>query len=194
MAVEPLRKRLELCIHLLESLTCLVLFFLVMSGNQVDRTKQASFLMSTMTTTATAVPTITSIVYDRDPYLDFQPAFAYSLPIQILLTGVILSLATVLLIHLIFTAPYHWTLAKLNYSLQLAGVLSLLLSLGVSLYVILNSVHQTSRGWPYMLNYVAVDVPLTTWTPHKLGWWYTLDAVTSGFVHVRRHSVHLCLD
>ena len=138
----------------------------------------------TTTIISTILPTATQTVYDRDPYLDYQPAFAYSLPMQFLLTGVILSLSTILLIHLIFTAPYHWPLAKFNYSLQMAGVISLLLSLGITLSVILGSVLATSREWPYMLNYVAVDIPLQNWTQVDSGWWYTLDAVTSGLAHV----------
>ncbi|KIM30557.1 hypothetical protein M408DRAFT_328116 [Serendipita vermifera MAFF 305830] len=135
----------------------------------------------TTTIISTVLPTTT--IYDRDPYLDYQPAFAYSLPMQFLLTGVILSLSTILLIHLVFTAPYHWPLAKFNYSLQMASVISLLLSLGITLSVILGSVLATSREWPYMLNYVAVDIPLQNWTQLENGWWYTLDAITSGLAH-----------
>jgi hypothetical protein len=134
------------------------------------------------TTVSTIQPTKT--VYDRDPYLDYQPAFAYSLPVQFLLTGAILAVCIILLIHLVFTVPYHWPLARLNYVLQMAGVCSLLLNLGITLSVILSDAHSTSREWPYMLNYVAVDVPLTNWTQVGAGWWYALDAVTSGLAHV----------
>lgn len=159
-----------------------------MSSSSLNPTPTSSPLEETpdFTTTiiSTIMPTATQTVYDRDPYLDYQPAFAYSLPMQFLLTGVILSLSTILLIHLIFTAPYHWPLAKFNYSLQMAGVISLLLSLGITLSVILGSVLATSREWPYMLNYVAVDIPLKNWTQLDSGWWYTLDAVTSGLAHV----------
>ncbi|CAG8589092.1 9814_t:CDS:2 [Acaulospora colombiana] len=137
------------------------------------------------TTISTIQPTKT--VYDRDPYLDYQPAFAYSLPVQFLLTGAILAVCIILLIHLVFTVPYHWPLARLNYVLQMAGVCSLLLNLGITLSVILSDVHATSREWPYMLNYVAVDVPLTNWTQVGAGWWYALDAVTSGLAH--KHGV-----
>lgn len=147
------------------------------------------------TTTIISVlpPSLTqsATVYDRDPYLDFQPAFAYSLPMQFLLTGVILALSTILLIHLVFTAPYHWPLEKLNYSLQLSGVISLLLNLGITLSVILGDVLGTSREWPYMLNYVAVDIPLQSWSQLDSGWWYTLDAITSGLAHVSPF-IHLC--
>ncbi len=41
-----------------------------------------------------------SILSD-DPYLQYQPAFAYTLPSQLLVTGVTLTLLGVLLIHLL---------------------------------------------------------------------------------------------
>jgi hypothetical protein len=143
---------------------------------------------TTVISTVLSTTTQTATVYDRDPYLDHQPAFAFSLPIQFLLTGVILALSTILLIHLVFTAPYHWPLAKLNYCLQLSGVISLLLSLGITLSVILSSVLETSREWPYMLNYVAVNIPLDGWSDLDNGWWYTLDAITSGLAHVSSYK------
>lgn len=147
-------------------------------------TSLSSTITSLLTSTATTpTATTTRAVYDQDPYLPWQPAFAYSLPIQVLLTGVILALSTVLLIHLVFTAPYHWPLAKINYSLQLSGVFSLLLSLAITISVILSDVHATSREWPYMFNYVAVQLPLSNWTNANIGLWYTLDAVTSGLAH-----------
>ncbi|CCA71777.1 hypothetical protein PIIN_05712 [Serendipita indica DSM 11827] len=147
-------------------------------------TSMSSTITSLLTSTATTpTATTTRAVYDQDPYLPWQPAFAYSLPIQVLLTGVILALSTVLLIHLVFTAPYHWPLAKINYSLQLSGVFSLLLSLAITISVILSDVHATSREWPYMFNYVAVQLPLSNWTNANIGLWYTLDAVTSGLAH-----------
>lgn len=49
--------------------------------------------MSNVTEEITAMAT--------DPYLQFQPAFTYSLPIQILVSGITLTLLVVLLIHLL---------------------------------------------------------------------------------------------
>lgn len=138
-------------------------------------------------TTTSSIPeaAYTGPIYPNDPYLVYQPSYAYSLPIQILLLGTVCTLTGVLLTHLIFTAPYHWPLAKLNYSLQLSGVLSLLVSTCLSLVVVLRNVHQTSRSWPYMLNYIGVEVPIDGWALHAIAWWYGLDAVTSGLAHVR---------
>lgn len=41
------------------------------------------------------------IVLADDPYLQYQPAFSYSLPIQLLVSGITLTLLVVLLIHLL---------------------------------------------------------------------------------------------
>jgi len=42
-----------------------------------------------------------STMVSRDPYLDYQPAFAYSLPIQLFVGGITLTLLAVLLMHLL---------------------------------------------------------------------------------------------
>lgn len=122
--------------------------------------------------------------HHRDPYLRYQPHFAFSLPVQILCNGIILTLATVLLIHLTLTAQYHWALARLNYGLQLSAVITLCISLIATTVVIFASVHGDSRTWPYMLDYIAVDVPKIKWSLTEKVLWYTLEALTSGLAHV----------
>ncbi|KAG6857742.1 hypothetical protein H0H87_004158 [Tephrocybe sp. NHM501043] len=97
--------------------------------------------------------------FDMDPYLEYRPPFAQSLPVQILLTGVVLTLVAVLFIHLIFTAQYHWPLAPVNYVFQISGVTTLLISLIATMQVILSTTHNESEKWPYMLSYIAVNVP-----------------------------------
>lgn len=42
-------------------------------------------------------------IFSEDPYLAFQPAFSYTLPIQLLVSGITLTLLCVLAIHLICT-------------------------------------------------------------------------------------------
>jgi hypothetical protein len=97
--------------------------------------------------------------YDSDPILQFRPAFVESLPVQILLTGVVLTLVVVLLLHLLFTAQYHWPLARVNYMLQLTGVVTVLASITATLYVVFSSNIEESQHWPYMLSYLAVGMP-----------------------------------
>lgn len=128
-------------------------------------------------------PILTIADLRSDPYLQYQPHFAFSLPVQILCNGIILTLAAVLLIHLTLTAQYHWPLARLNYVLQLSAVITLCISLIATTIVIFSSVHSDSRGWPYMLDYVAVDIPCDGWNLTEQILWYTLEALTSGLAH-----------
>src|SRR5882762_2498165 len=114
-----------------------------------------------------------------------------SLPVQILLTGVVLTLVAVLFIHLLFTVQYHWPLAQVNYILQISGVSTLLISLIATLHVVLAQSIRESLSWPYMLSYIAVDIPpLTTddddinWTPLEQATWLVMNATTSGLIQV----------
>lgn len=45
-------------------------------------------------------------ILSQDPYLAYQPAYAYSLPIQIFVNGITLTLLCVLLIHLVGQSFY----------------------------------------------------------------------------------------
>lgn len=127
--------------------------------------------------------------YPEDPVLQYRPNFARSLPVQILVTGIVLTLVGVLFIHLVFTAQYHWTLAQVNYILQLSGVATLFISLVATLHVVLSQSVQESLQWPYMLSYIAVDTPPldaynTTWTNLEQTTWLVMDATTAGLIQV----------
>lgn len=128
---------------------------------------------------------------DSDPYLQYRPAFARSLPVQILLTGVVLTLVAVLFIHLIFTAQYHWPLAPVNYVLQLSGVISLLISLIATIHVVLSATANESGKWPYMLSYIAVNTPpldrdqdTSDWSVAERATWLVMNASTSGLIQI----------
>jgi ABC-type lipoprotein release transport system permease subunit len=56
-----------------------------------------------MSTSWDANVTLSGNVFDADPYLAYQPAFAYTLPIQLLVAGITVTLLCVLLIHLLCT-------------------------------------------------------------------------------------------
>lgn len=128
--------------------------------------------------------------YQTDPYLAFRPNFARSLPVQIMLTGVVLTLVAVLLIHLLFTAQYHWPLAPVNYVLQLSGVITLLISLIATIHVVLSTSFTESKQWPYMLSYIAVNVPpseetnVNDWSVAERATWLVMNASTSGLIQV----------
>lgn len=132
--------------------------------------------------------------YDHDPILSYRPPFARSLPVQILLTGIVLTLVVVLFIHLVFTGQYHWPLAPVNYVLQMSGVTTLLISLIATLHVVLSATVDESTRWPYMLSYIAVNVPpLTdldtdsdrgTWSTAERATWLIMNATTSALIQI----------
>ncbi|KAF8171858.1 hypothetical protein BJ912DRAFT_1065906 [Pholiota molesta] len=114
------------------------------------------------------------IAFNDDPYLKYRPEFARSLPIQIMLTGVVLTL-------------YHWPLAPVNYVLQLSGVTTLLISLIATIHVVLSATFAESEKWPYMLSYIAVNVPpldlesdTESWSIAERATWLVMNASTSG--------------
>ena len=96
-----------------------------------------------------------------------------------------------LFIHLLLTGQYHWPLAPVNYVLQLSGVTTLTISLVATLYVILSTTVIESQRWPYMLGYVAVNVPplstqnaTTSWSIAERVTWLIMNASTSGLIQV----------
>ena len=105
------------------------------------------------------------------------------------MTGIVLTLTSVLLIHLLFTSQYHLPLAPVNYALQISAVCTLLTSLIATLHVVLQEASLESRQWPYMLNYVAVDIPplqeKSGWTSGELAAWLLMNATTSALIQVR---------
>lgn len=132
-----------------------------------------------------------------NPVLKYLPTFANSLPVQVLLTGIIFTLTCVLFIHLCFTAQYHWPLAPVNFVLQVSGVLSLLISQIATLHVVLSTTVLESQTWPYMLTYLEVDIPPLYnpegWSTAELAAWLIMNATTSGLIQVRlRITISAC--
>lgn len=118
---------------------------------------------------------------------------------QTLVTGVVFTLVAVLFVHIVFTGQYHWPLAPVNYALQLSGVITLLVSLIATIRVILASAMTESAQWPYMLSYIAVNVPPldllnvksngpgpgeSTWSTASRGTWLLMNATVSTLVQV----------
>ena len=133
--------------------------------------------------------------YPSDPYLAYRPPFSRSLPVQILLTGVVLTLGVVLAIHLLFTANLHYSLSPANCGLQLSAVLMLLISLSATMQVVLSSTFTDSEKWPYMISYIAVNVPPLDLDANTVGWttaeraiWLVMTACTSVLIQVNIYS------
>lgn len=110
-----------------------------------------------------------------------------------------MTLVVVLIIHLIFTAQYHWPLAPVNYVLQMSAVTTLLISCIATLQVVFSSTVYQSMRWPYMLDYIAVDMPppdsSSSYTQSNKDWemgeliaWLLMNATTSGLIQVSVHK------
>lgn len=119
-----------------------------------------------------------------DPYLVYRPSFAYSLPVQILIQGITLTLLAVLLIHLLFTTQYHFPLSRFNYLLQLCGILLVLTNIVISIVCTMRAQNHASKRWPYMLDYISVNLPDYDWTTAQTAAWYTLHCICNGLVQV----------
>jgi len=110
--------------------------------------------------------------YTTNPYLTFRPVFARSLPIQVLITGITITLVSVLLIQLLFSAPSHIRIARTNFFLQISAAIAVLAWESASLTLILNTSQEQSEKWPFMLDYVGIDFPPLN-DPRTHGTWST---------------------
>lgn len=128
------------------------------------------------------------VSYSSNPILDNQPVFSASIIVQVLLAGIIFTLTSVLLLHLLFTAQYHWPLAPVNFVLQISSVCSLLITQIATIHVVFSTMMTESQTWPYMLDYIAVDVPplvaLAGWSTAELAAWLIMNATTSGLIQI----------
>ncbi|WWC90559.1 uncharacterized protein L201_005495 [Kwoniella dendrophila CBS 6074] len=130
------------------------------------------------------IPDILETIVEPDPYLQYQPTFAYTLPIQLLVNGITFTLLCVLLIHLLFTTQYHYPLAPLNYILQFFSILTVLISVVIKIIVILQHTAKSADIWPYDLDYVAVSIPPPTWNTGRCAAWFLLQALNNGLSNI----------
>ncbi|WVQ72010.1 hypothetical protein IAR50_001554 [Cryptococcus sp. DSM 104548] len=119
-----------------------------------------------------------------DPYLQYKPGLAYSLPIQILVNGITGTLLFVLLIHVLFTTQYHYPLAPLNYFLQLSSIVVVMISVIIKLVVMLRNCTVTTDRWPYGLDYAAVTIPPSNWSTGQNAAWFLLQALNAGLSNI----------
>jgi hypothetical protein len=131
----------------------------------------------------------------RDPLLAIMPTFVFSMPAQIVVDGINISLVSTLAIQLIFTAQYHYPLSRKNYLLQLVSVLMLLITVAVHLHVVLAKLKQESHVWPYMFPYIGVEIPPQdgSWTMVQEAFYLLVRAVSTSLVHVSLHSLRSIL-
>ncbi|CAH7686022.1 hypothetical protein BY996DRAFT_4554588, partial [Phakopsora pachyrhizi] len=118
-----------------------------------------------------------------NPLLAFQPAYTYSMPTQLLIYGIVLTLLTVLILHLAFTAKYHYPLASSNFVLLLSAVFLTEISVIVVVVVTNQYLFTRSRFWPFMFDYVEVPMPPSDWKTAQLIGWYLMQGAVTFFAH-----------
>ncbi|KAG0151858.1 hypothetical protein CROQUDRAFT_650414 [Cronartium quercuum f. sp. fusiforme G11] len=120
---------------------------------------------------------------NANPLLAFQPAFTYSMPTQLLIHGSVLTLLSILTLHLLFTAKYHYPLAPTNFFLLLSAVTLTMISTIVVVVMINHALYNRSRYWPFMFDYVEVTMPPPDWAPLALVGWYIMQSLVTFLAH-----------
>lgn len=147
-------------------------------------------LLSPFTRGATTVdsqPTpTTSTSSNHDPLLAIMPKFVFSMPAQVIVDGINLSLVAVLSVQLLFTAQYHFPFSRKNYCLQLASVTMLMINVAVHLNSLLDRLHRQSHQWPYMFAYIGVQIPPQdgTWSVAQQALYLLMRAISIALVHL----------
>lgn len=118
------------------------------------------------------------------------PSFALSFPVQVAAMGIVLAIAVVMALHLVFTAPFHYPLSKLNFILQLTGTLLFLINVAASLGVVLRDLRHYAQAWPHVMPYASEPLPppVGRWTVAQVVFYTLLQSATTASAHVRRSA------
>ena len=118
------------------------------------------------------------------------PSFALSFPVQVAAMGIVLAMAVVMTLHLVFTAPFHYPLSRLNFILQLTGTLLFLVNVAASLGVVLRDLRHYAQVWPHVMPYASEPLPppVGRWTVAQVVFFTLLQSATTASAHVRRSA------
>ncbi|GAA6036665.1 hypothetical protein JCM8097_001286 [Rhodosporidiobolus ruineniae] len=119
----------------------------------------------------------------EDPLLKMLPAFTYAMPVQIVIQGVTITLLGMLLVHLLFTIRYHAPLNRVNYGLQTTATALSLANTCAQLHIVISTLMNTGRQWPYMFDYIEVSIPKKSWSTPERGAWFFLQGVNAFLTH-----------
>lgn len=144
---------------------------------------------SELPTSATVIhdqPSATSSAMSHQNLLAIMPEFAFSMPAQIVVSGINIALVSVLAVHLLFTVHYHLPLSKANWILQICSAGVLLVSLSVHLHAILKALEDQSHQWPFMFAYLAEGLPPGdgSWTKVQEAFFLLMRAITTVLIHL----------
>lgn len=156
-----------------------------------NRRQQTYIVQSTMELPSSATtihnqPSATSSAMSHQNLLAIMPAFAFSMPAQIIVSGINIALISVLAVHLLFTVHYHLPLSRANWILQICSAGILLVSLSVHLNAILSSLEYESHQWPFMFPYLAEGLPPGdgSWSKVAEAFFLLMRAITTVIIHL----------
>ncbi|CAO1631754.1 unnamed protein product [Parajaminaea phylloscopi] len=131
-------------------------------------------------------PSATTSAMSHQNLLAIMPAFAFSMPAQIVASGINIALVSVLAVHILFTVQYHLPLSRANWILQICSTGILLVSLSVHLNAVLTSLEKESHQWPFMFPYLAEGLPPGdgSWSKVAEAFFLLMRAVTTVFIHL----------
>ncbi|KAK4057657.1 hypothetical protein OIO90_001305 [Microbotryomycetes sp. JL221] len=118
-----------------------------------------------------------------DPYLEVLPAFSYSMPVQVVILGVTVTLLGVLLVHLLFTIRYHLPLSRINYSFQVSAVVLSLGNVAAQFHIVMTNLERQGKRWPFGYDYIEVAMPPRYWSQPARGAWLFLQGANSFLTH-----------
>ncbi|BGP12696.1 hypothetical protein JCM10213v2_000613 [Rhodosporidiobolus nylandii] len=126
-------------------------------------------------------------VDEQDPLRAALPSFTYSMPVQLVIQGVTVTLLGLLLVHLLFTIRYHAPLSRTNYILQTMATVLSLANAGAQMHIVMSQLITTGQEWPFMFDYIEVAIPKKTWSKGERAAWLLLQGLNA----LATHSTHI---
>lgn len=113
-----------------------------------------------------------------------RPSLIHSSAVQICVSGMVIALNFILLLHLLFTAMYHFPLSRTNFSLLTISVLALLTGTAVDLALTMSNLQSRSSAlYPFSFDYTSVKLPTSERTSVLIFYW-TLQAIVAAFANM----------
>lgn len=118
------------------------------------------------------------------------PPFVLSYPVHVLMNGIVFAFIVSLLVHVIFTAVYHFPLNRMNFLLQLASCLLMLIMECTKIGITLSRMSYAGSVWPFMFPFMAPRLPnASRWPTVQTVFYSFLQMITLLSSHVRPHDL-----
>lgn len=117
-----------------------------------------------------------------------SPSYLNSVAVETAAMGVVLAMATVMTLHLLFTAPYHYPLNKSNFVLQLTAAILFLITTATWSGIEMYDLKKASEKMQHTFPYVAQSFPSSNWSEVSKFFFLFMLAATVAMANVRRFA------